>query len=340
MAGEMKPGKIPAELLRSRVLAYTGVRRDDVLVHAALGEDSAVIDFGEEVCVLSSDPITGAGQEVGWFAVHIACNDVASNGATPVGVLLTILAPPDSSLDAVEEVMTSADRACRELGIEILGGHTEVTADLPALIVSTTAVGRAPKDKLVTSAGVLPGDDIVLTKGAGLEGTAILAMDFAERLRGRVEEDILERAAGLLRRLSVVPEALVARELGVHAMHDVTEGGVLGAVYEMAEAAGVGVEIWREAIPLLPETGVICQALEVDPLRLIGSGAMLMATDDGRRLVQELERAGIEARVIGRALGSTYRVLLPRPGASSSEAKAIEPPAGDELWRLLEALKE
>ncbi len=251
--------------------------------------------------MLSSDPITAAGARAGWLGLHVACNDVAANGAAPVAVLLTILAPEGAPARAVAAVMRDAHRAARELGVEIVGGHTEVTPGLPRLLLALTAVGRVPRGRLLTSAGARPGDALILTKAAGLEGTAVLAHDLADTLRGRVPAAALRRARGFLREISVVPDALAAASAGATALHDVTEGGVLGAVHEMVTASGVGCVVRADAIPVRAETRAICAALGLDPLRLLGSGALLVATPDGAGLVDALAARGIPATVIGRA---------------------------------------
>src|SRR5687767_7817988 len=174
----MQSGKLPPALLRRLVFGRLGARRPETLVRAAYGEDSAVLDLGDDLVVLSSDPITTAGARAGWLGVHVACNDVAANGAAPVAVLLTILVPEGAPASTVGTVMRDAHRAARELGVEIVGGHTEVTPGLPRLLLALTAVGRAPRGRHLTSAGARPGDALLLTKAAGLEGTAVLAHDF------------------------------------------------------------------------------------------------------------------------------------------------------------------
>jgi len=326
----VRTGKLSPAELRQLVLGRLGVRRPDVLVHAALGEDAAVIAMGDEACVITVDPITGASTQAGWFAVHVACNDLAAMGAAPVGVLATLLYPEQASPDDVARTMADIDRAARELDIEVLGGHTEVTPGLVAPIIAMTAVGRAPRDRVVTSAGARPGQALVLTKAAGLEGTAILATDLADRLAGRVPEATLERARRFVERLSVVPEGLLAARHGAAAMHDPTEGGVLGALWELAEASGVGYRLRRADVPVLPETRAICEALGADPLKLISSGALLIACEDGPAMVAALTAAGIPATVVGEIVASE-RVLIGPTGAQPAE-----PVWRDELWRLLD----
>jgi len=329
-----KAGKIPASVLVETVLRHRGVERGEVLVHSSFGEDSCAIQFGEWACVLSTDPITGAGDEAGWFAVHVAVNDVAAMGAEPIGVLLTVFLPTGTDLPLLETTMDDAERAAKGLGIEIIGGHTEVVSGLPRLMLSATAVGRARADSIVTSSGARPGDDLVLTKGAGIEGTAILAADLQEDLRG-LGPETLERAKAFVENISVVPEAAVAARLGASAMHDVVEGGVIGATCEMAEASSAGAVLDAHSIPVAIETRRICEVLGVDPLRLISSGSLLVAIEDGQRLVRELSGAGVRAAVIGRVVegaGTTLRV--------GGEERQVSPPERDELWRALERKKK
>ena len=326
----MKTGKLDPAALQRLVLGRLGVRRDDVAVHAGLGEDAAAVTFGDEVCVLSSDPITGAGTRAGWYGVHVACNDVAAMGARPVGVLATLLFPEGADEVDFGRMVEDVHRAAVELGIEVLGGHTEVAPGLAAPIVSMTATGRTRRDRLVTSAGARPGDRLLLTKAAGLEGTAILATDLEHALRGRLAPATIAAARALSERLSVVPEGVLAAELGATALHDPTEGGVLGALWELAEASGAGYEIAAEAIPILDETRQVCAAFDADPLRLISSGALLIACPDVARMIAGLAEHGIPAAEIGRVT-QRDRVLL-----VGGERRALGPVVRDELWRILE----
>ncbi len=329
----METGKLSPDDLERIVFPYLGVRRPEVLLRAAVGEDSTVIDFGEWVCVLSTDPITGAARNAGWLSVHVSCNDVAANGAEPVGVLVTVLLAEQAREEELRDLMAEVHRAASELGIEVLGGHTEVTPGLPATIISSTAVGRAPKGRYVTSSGAQAGDALVLTKSAGLEGTAILATDFADRLRAALGADLLARARAFRREISVVPEGLAAAAMGATAMHDATEGGVLGAIHEMVTSAGLGVEVQADAIPIREETRALCSFFRADPLKLISSGAMLIACPDGDRMVEGLSQRGIPATVIG-------RITEPERGRwviSGGGRRELEPSFRDELWRIIES---
>ncbi|MEW6242904.1 MAG: AIR synthase family protein [Bacillota bacterium] len=325
-------GKLPLELLQKLVLDKVTPRRPEVLLRPAPGEDCAIIDFGEWVCVMSTDPITGAEADGGWYAVHVSCNDVAATGAEPVGVMLTILAPPDSRPDDLEHAMESAVRAASELGIEILGGHTEVTAGLPSMVFSCTAVGKAKKGRYVTALGARPGDSLVLSKAAGLEGTAILAVDCHDLLSAEFPPEMLERARAFSREISVVKDGTCGILGGARAMHDVTEGGVLGGVYEMSYGAGLGVRVWADRIPLRDETMQICRFFGIDPLRLISSGSMLIATSTPEQVLSELAKEGISGAIIGHFTDDGRRTVV-----EGSTEMPLLPPLGDELWKAKEA---
>jgi len=330
----MQTGKLPPALLERYVLSRQGRPRPEVLVPAALGEDSSILDLEGDLCVLSADPITGSGSEVGRLAVHVACNDVAASGGEPVGILLTVLVPVDWQPEDIGALMEQAHTAACEVGVQIIGGHTEVTPGLPQAIVAATVVGRATRGRLITSSGLAPGAEIIVTKGVGLEGTAIFALDFAAELRrAGVAEETIAAAARLARRISVVPEARIAAAQGATAMHDVTEGGVLGALYEFASASRVGLRIELAAMPVLPETRAVCTALGADPLRLIGSGALLIGTppERSRAILAALQAAGIMAAVVARALPASEGMCLV---AADGKLQPLEPPESDELWRV------
>jgi hydrogenase maturation factor len=329
VAGDLPPGKVSPELLRRFALGR-GAPRADVLVGPGIGEDSAIVDFGGTVAVLSTDPITGASANAGWLAVHVASNDIAAMGAAPVGVLVTLLLPSKGAVEHLERIMSDIHRACVDLGIAVLGGHSEVTAGLTDPILSLTSLGRTETGRHVTSAGARAGDELILTKAAALEGSAILATDFAEELTRELGEDVVREARGYWSEISVVPEGLAAAAAGASAMHDVTEGGVLGALTELAEASGVGVRVRLEQVPHRAATDAICGYFSADPYALVSSGAMLIAAPKERRVVDALRAQNIEATAIGEVTKSERRLLL------RGKAIPLFAPPRDELWRILE----
>lgn len=308
------------------MLGRLGARRPETLVGASLGVDAAVVAFdADSVCVLTTDPITTATSGAGRLAVHVVCNDLAVMGAEPVGVLATLLFPAGVAAETIATLTSDIDAAARELNVEVLGGHTEIAPGVSAPLVVMTGVGRAPRNRLITAAGCQVGDALVLTRAAALEGTCILANDFADRLSS-VTPAMLAEALGYANELSVVADARRAAALGAHAMHDPTEGGIVGATWEMAEASGAGFRLYADRIPIRPATRAICTALGADPLRLIASGALLIACPDGEAMARALN-----ATVIGQITPSTRELIHPE-----GRIENIATLDRDELYRLLE----
>ena len=315
------------------MLGRLGARRPETLVGAALGVDAAAVGLDPETaCVLTTDPITTAVSGAGRLAVHVVCNDLAAMGAEPIGVLATLLFPEGVSAADIGQVASDIDATARSLNVEVLGGHTEVAPGISAGLVVMTGVGKAPRDRLLTAAGARPGDALVLTKAAALEGSHILATDLVSRLTA-LPDRLLAQARAYADELSVVPEARLAVDLGATAMHDPTEAGVVGALWEMAEASGCGFRVEVGRIPIREATRAICAAIGVDPLRLIASGALLVACRDGPAMVRGLRDGGIEAAEIG-AIAAGQRVLVHADG----HEEAVEALDRDELYRILEAL--
>ena len=283
-----------------------------------------------EIFVISTDPITGTVKDIGNLAIHITLNDLASAGAEPVGVMLTILLPEGSEEQDLKSLMRQMEEGCAAANVQIMGGHTEVTRVVNQPIVSVCGVGKAREEQLVSTGGARPGHDIIITKWIGLEGTSIIAKEKEAELLTRYPDDLVETARNFDKYLSVVPEAAVAVKSGVSAMHDVTEGGIFGALWEMAESSGVGLTIDLKKIPVRQETIEVCEFFGINPYELISSGSMLMAAQDGNQLVQDLERAGIPAVVVGKATAGNDRVLL-----NGEAQRFLEPPKSDELYRVV-----
>jgi hydrogenase maturation factor len=288
-----------------------------VIVGPRLGEDAAVIDMGDRYLVATSDPVTFATADLGWYALQVNANDVAVRGARPRWFLATLLLPEGRTDEAaVTEMFAQLGAACEELEVALVGGHTEVTYGLDRPIAVGTMLGEVAKDRLVTTGGARIGDAVVLTKGIPLEGAAIIAREReAELLALGMPAAMVSRARGFLRRpgLSVVPEAEIACELAtVHAMHDPTEGGLATALHELAGAAGVGLRIDRSRIPLIPEGRELCRAFGLDPLGTIASGALLMTLDpaEAGTVIHALAREGIDSHFIGQVVPPGEGVML------------------------------
>ncbi len=321
----MRIGKLDNDQLNGLILSKFRHMRSEVVCSPRVGVDCAAVDLGGRLAVLSTDPITSADSNLGQLTVHVSCNDAAAAGAEPIGLLVTLLVPPSATEEDIARVADELSLAAEQAGVEIIGGHTEVTDSVTRMVTCATVLAKAGSRGVLDARNMRAGNDLVLTKSAGLEGTAILASDHADMLSGIPEEE-LRAARAFFGAVSVVKEGLYAAEHGATTMHDVTEGGVLGAAWEMAEAAGYCVEIDRAAVPVHPATEHICAALGLDPLRLLSSGAMLIACEDGVSLVRGLRAEGIPAAVIG--------TVKEGRGAFFADGAPIDPPGADELYRL------
>lgn len=330
----MEIGKLPNDVLEKIIISNIKNKRKEVLVKAAVGEDNAIIDFGEEVCVMSTDPITGATKDIGKLAIHISCNDVASSGAEPIGVLLTILAPPNTTEEDIEKIMRDAGQASEEINIEIMGGHTEITDAVNRIIINTTVVGKQLKNKLPDYKEIEIGDKVLITKYAGIEGTSIIAKELEDILIDKIGEEKLKIAQDMDSMLSVVKEGRICGELEVNYMHDITEGGIFGAVWEATKAIGKGIKINKDLIPVKDITKEIMDILDIDIYRLISSGSMLIIAKEEKlkEIYEELDKMDIKISVIGEIIDEGVR--LEKDGREFE----VDPPDSDELYKALSLL--
>lgn len=328
----MKIGKVPESVLKRSVIRQLHTKRKEVVLGAGVGEDCAALTLApDEMFVMSTDPITGTIHEIGKLAILITTNDLASAGAEPIGVMLTILLPEHTEESLLKQLMQELEEAAAAVSVQIMGGHTEITRVVNQPLVTVCGVGKVKKNGLISTGGAKPGMDIIATKWIGLEGTAIIAHEKEEELCTHFSRHFVEQAQALDRYLSVMPEAATAVKSGVGAMHDVTEGGIFGALWEMAEASGVGLVIDLKKIPLRQETVEVCEFFHINPYELISSGCMLMAAADGNELIRRLKENGIEATVIGKATAGNDRVLM-----NEDECRFLEPPKTDELYKVIQ----
>jgi hydrogenase expression/formation protein HypE len=331
----MKVGKVSETVLKRSVLKQLQFHREEVIQGPGVGKDCALVCIEpSEILVLSTDPVTGTVYEIGELAVHVTVNDLAAGGAEPVGIMLSILLPEACFESELRDMMKQIEETCSRLGIQVLGGHTEVTAAVNWPVVTVTGVGKMKKKFLESFTGIRPGNMIIMTKSAGLEGTAILAREREKELLERYSVEFVESAKMMMKDVSVLKEAEIGRRFRVAAMHDITEGGVFGALWEMAAAGNVGLEIELMDIPLKQETVEICEVFDLNPYQLISSGSLLLATDRGYELVKEFARAGVPAVVIGRAVSGKGRVIL-----NGEETRYLEPPRQDEIYKVLKERK-
>ena len=331
----LPPGKIPADLLKDVIFKNLGAKRDEVVLGPAAGIDCAVINLGDKSLIVKTDPITGALERIGWLAVNVNANDVSTFGVEPAFFLSCMLLPENADRKAVEIISTQMDKAAKELGMAIIGGHSESTPGLRNPIVVGCAMGVTEKGQYVTAAGAKAGDRIVMTKTAGIEGTAILASDRKEKLKKTLNPSVLKRAQEFFAKISVTREALTAyRSGGVHAMHDPTEGGIAGGIHEIADASNLGFKIFEERIPVAQETLQICRVFNINPLYLIASGSMLIAArmELAENILDNLRKKETPATMVGEFLSSPEKRIIVRKNGTEQE---LERPVSDHLWAAL-----
>lgn len=322
-------GKVPAEPLREHVLGEDGASLESVTQGPAYGEDAAAIEVDSGTLVVSSDPLSLAADRVGTLGVYVACNDVAASGGDPAWLTNTILLPDDANAPALAQITSQVDAAARDLGVAIVGGHSEYHPALDSPLLSMTCLGMA--DPFVPTGGASPGEEVILTGGAGIEGTAILASDFADELRDAgVDQAQIDRATGFYDDIGVVAEAAIVRARAT-AMHDPTEGGLIDGLLELARASAVSLDIDPDSIPIRDPTAVLTDAMAVDPLRIFGSGALLATVPpaDLQAVFDALSAAGIEAAHVGTVTGGT-------PATLHLGEEAITDPVRDDMYRLWE----
>lgn len=338
--GSFPVGKLPPRVL-AEMLSKAPGKDPRVIQGPGIGVDCAVIDAGEQLLVLKSDPITFATEEIGWYLVQINANDIATAGATPRWLMITALLPEGATDEEfIQSLSGQLYRACEEIGVTVIGGHTEITAGIERPILVGTMIGEVMRDRLVSSHGAQPGDRVLLTKGIPIEATAILAREFEADLRTTLSDAELARAGNFLYQpgISVLQDAQIAVQAGnITAMHDPTEGGLLAALWELAEASGCTLIIDRDSIPVYPLAALICSALDLDPYASIASGALLLTVpeDEAAAVKTALEAAGIACTEIGRVKAGAFAVRS--TFSAGGEHHLLPRPERDEITKLLEA---
>ena len=324
----MRKGKISENVLRRSVLKKIRIHRNEVKNGADVGTDCAVLSFGADCDVmLSTTPVSAPLKDISDYAVHMALNSVAAAGAEPVGVMLSILLPEETEESGLQYMMERAQAVCDICGADIIGGHTEVVPGITAPVMNVTGIGKRSTTQGYSLRGVGLDQDIIVSKWIGLEGTVRLARSCEEKLRARYPARMIGEAAAFDRYLSVIPEAAIALKSGVCGMHDVSRGGIFGALWEMAERAGVGLTVDLRKIPVKQETIEICEFFELNPYELLSGGCLLMTADNGEALTEALAAADIPAAVIGRTTDGHDRVIW-----NEDEKRYLDKPKADQIY--------
>jgi hydrogenase expression/formation protein HypE len=326
--------KFSLEVLQKRVFPFARSNDPDVILGAAFGEDVALTRVGGDILASHVDPIVGAIGEIGWLAVHVACNDIAATGIAPRWLLLLVLVPHLKDEELLGGIMSDANRAAQEVGASIIGGHTGYSAGLSRPLVAVTALGTASGRKPVRTGGANVGDHVLVTKGIALEGTAILAQDFYEVAQGLgLSAEELEEGRHVMAKVSVMPEAIVLADNGATAMHDVTRGGVLETLLEIAHLSNVGIELEFDRLPIPSIVSRFAQAFQFDPLRMISSGTLAVTVPPARvtQVSTALKELGTPFAFVGRVTGGAgVRVFKGGAAIPHMEIRCEE----DELARM------
>jgi len=336
--GTLETGKLKSEFLE-QILGKIEIRDKRVVVGPGIGEDAAAIDIGESYLIVKSDPITFVSDRIGWYVVNVNANDIAAMGGSPRWFLVTMLLPERrATVRMLEDIMKDLRQACRELGIELIGGHTEVTHGLSSPILSGTMLGEAAKGELIRNVNISEGDILYITKGVAVEATSIIAREKKDEVIGTFGKDFYARCLEFLSvpGISVVKDAFRARNAArVTGMHDPTEGGVLSGAYEMARASGKGLEIFLDRIPVYPETADLCRHFHLSPFSMIASGALLISVppEETARLERAFGSRRESAPPISRigeftARGDRFWIV------EDGKKKAVHPTGIDDVTKL------
>ncbi|TXT57384.1 MAG: hypothetical protein BAJATHORv1_10085 [Candidatus Thorarchaeota archaeon] len=335
----MQPGKVPPDILAKYVFSHLGKSNSSVILGPGLGEDASLIKIGDHVLVAATDPITGSISDIGWLAVHINANDIATFGVPPSWFLSSILLPYGTDEHTLVRIMKQIDSAANSLDIAVVGGHTEVTEGINRPIIAGFMMGITKKDQYVTTAGAKIGDELLLTKYAGLEGTAIIATEGESYLESQLDKQLVEDAKALKEQISVVKEGVHAFQTGyVSAMHDPTEGGIANGIHEICDASELGVVIDAKSIPIHPSTIEICRLLDIEALHLISSGCMLISCEKGTAedVLDALKSVNISSTKIGHFTKKENKRVILRNG----QKELLPRPTNDALWNALRSISQ
>ena len=321
----MRIGKLTNQQLNEMIFSKLNNKREETSTLPSIGQDCAVVDLKDQLLVITTDPITGAQKDIGKLCVNICCNDVAASGGEPIAMLVTLLIPIEAELEEVQSIIDDVLIACDKNNIDLIGGHTEVSSAVNRYILSGVCVGKKRKE---ANHMIEKGYALVMSKTAGLEGTGIIITE-KEEWKTLLSAEELTEADTYLDSTSVLTEGMIGRQNNVALMHDATEGGILGAAWEMANVAELGLEIYLEKIPISRLTQKVCDYYGIDPYKLISSGVMLFAVQDSEKLINNLEKNGIKATEIGMFTSDGKKVII------NDQVIELTPPKSDELYKVI-----
>lgn len=326
----MEIGKISNSDLEKLIFKNLNIKRKEVVSSSKVGMDCSIMDFKEDLIVVSTDPITGASQNIGNLAVNISCNDAYCECAEPVGLLMCCLLPKNISKDEIENIVKDASKAADKLNVDIIGGHTEITDAVSKVVIITSVIAKVSKNNIPKRDEIKPGDRILVSKYVGIEGTSIIAHDDFNNVKNILTSDEITLAKSFKNLISVKTESEIAKKVGVKNLHDITEGGLLGAAWEMANSSGYGIEIEKDKVPINEVTKKICNYYKIDPLRLISSGSMLFVAEEknAKSIIESGKHLNLNISDIGKIVEKGMYLI------SDKKEKIVEPKP-DELYKVI-----
>lgn len=326
----MKLGKVSDSILKRTVLKQIKFKRDEIVSGAGIGEDCALFTCSADEMMVSCMQEAAVATPADMERLVIKCaNNLATSGAEPIACMVTYILPERATEEKLKKLMESASATAKNLGMQIAGGQTSVSPYVLQKLAVVTGYGKVKKDNYRTTKGAKPGQDIVISKWIGLEGTSILANRKAEELQSRYPLYLIEEAKGFDKYMSIIPEAATAMKSGVCVMHDASEGGIMAALWELADSSGVGLTIELKKLPIRQETVEVCEFCNANPYELLSGGCLVMTAQDGDALVEALNREGIPAVVVGKITDSNDRVIY-----NEDEKRFLDKPKMDEIHRF------
>lgn len=328
----MKIGKISESVLKRTIIKEIKYKRKDVKKGASVGNDGAVFaslgrDMASSVATYSGDFLLSSRR-----AFAAAVNSVASKGAEPAAVMVSILMPVSEKESHLRSVMTQLNSLGESMNVQIAGGHTETSENVAVPVVTVTAFGYMYENYIQGDgkSDITAGMDVVMIGEAGLEGTAVLATEREDQLRERFNRSYINRAKEFADEILTADEAAVAVRHGAKAMHDTSKGGVFGALWELGEYLKCGMNIDLKAIPIRQETVEICEYFDMNPYFIHSQGGIIIVTDRGEELVQTVRRSGKTAEIIGCTAEGHDKAVI-----NNDEKRFLEPPkAGKKEYNI------
>ena len=317
----MIKGKISESILNRSVFKLIRHRRKEVHKKPSVGDDCALVKMGEDYVCINTNPVTLTLDELGKKGIYYVANNIACVGGELIGILVNILLPPKSDEKDIKLIMNDLENECQTLNIEVMGGHTEMIEGVTKPMITFTGVGKVKESEMLKVKDIASGNDIVMTKWAGMEGAAVLARKGREELLSKYKSELIDKAEDLSNYISVIKEASIAKENGALYMHDATSSGVYGALWELSCGIKHGIEIDLQQIPIKQEIVEVCEFYDINPYLLPSRGVLLIVVENGLKLVEELNKGNIDASVIGKVCDHNNKIMR-----NEDEMRYLDPP--------------